>query len=345
MNRISVIITSYNQDRYIVEALESVLSQDYPDMEILIGDDASTDDTDKIIKPYLDDKRIKYIKNEKNLGQAANKHKLLYDYATGFYVLQLDGDDFLTDNTYISRAMKFADSNDLSVIFAKIRVLIEKNNSYVEDKINHDLSSVIDGNWLFLNYYKGYSVPSPGVIYNRSQALSAGFWEMGNIPCCDWGSILKLFINNKVGFINNYVAVWRKHTENVTKNADMADFSKTTRYINSLYDYAVSKRYFDKNIIDLWKKRMLKRVFFRLIVTFLILKQPQRVKECISYIKNQYNGLYYEILFDPRLILFRLLSANDAVAHWSFKNIVKQESFFNDLVTDRNTNKSGNGNI
>ena len=213
MKRVSVMITSYNQERYIIQALKSVLIQDYPNLEILIGDDASTDKTEEIIKPYLKDRRIKYVRHEKNIGQTANKHKLLYEHANGSYMMQLDGDDFLTDNTYISQAMKLAEKNDLSAIFAKNRVLIEKNKIYIEDKINSDLPCVIDGNRLFINYYKVYSLPSPGFIYDDSKALSADFFEKGNIPSYDWESFLKLFINNKVGFINKYVSVWRKHTE------------------------------------------------------------------------------------------------------------------------------------
>ena len=339
MKRVSVMITSYNQERYIIQALKSVLIQDYPNLEILIGDDASTDKTEEIIKPYLKDRRIKYVRHEKNIGQTANKHKLLYEHANGSYMMQLDGDDFLTDNTYISQAMKLAEKNDLSAIFAKNRVLIEKNKIYIEDKINSDLPCVIDGNRLFINYYKGYSLPSPGFIYDRSKALSAGFFEKGDIPSYDWESFLKLFINNKVGFINKYVSVWRKHTANVTKNADLDDFGKTILYIESLFDYACKKSYFHKNALGLWRKRMLKRVFFRLYVTFSILEQPERIKELILYVKNNYRHLYHEILLDPRLLLFRLLSVDEKMIYWAFKNILKQESFFVDLMADNNNLK------
>ena len=84
---------------------------------------------------------------------------------------------------------------------------------------------------------------------------------------------------------------------------------------------------------------MLKRVFFRLYVTFSILEQPERIKELILYVKNNYRHLYHEILLDPRLLLFRLLSVDEKMIYWAFKNILKQESFFVDLMADNNNLK------
>ena len=64
---VSIIMPSYNTSKYIVETIQSVLAQTYKDWELLIVDDCSTDNTDEIVKPFLADKRIHYLKNEKNL--------------------------------------------------------------------------------------------------------------------------------------------------------------------------------------------------------------------------------------------------------------------------------------
>lgn len=70
---VSVVMPSYNTAKYIGEAIESVLSQTYPYWELIIVDDCSSDDTDRIVKDYLSDDRIRYLKNEKNSGGDGNE--------------------------------------------------------------------------------------------------------------------------------------------------------------------------------------------------------------------------------------------------------------------------------
>ena len=65
--KVSVIITSYNYEQYIKDAIESVLNQTYSDFELVIIDDCSTDNSANIIKQF-NDERIKFIQNEQNLG-------------------------------------------------------------------------------------------------------------------------------------------------------------------------------------------------------------------------------------------------------------------------------------
>jgi glycosyltransferase involved in cell wall biosynthesis len=88
-------MTAYNQEKYIKDAIESVLSSTFQDYELIIVDDASTDATVKVIDGYLDlDKRIKFYKNEKNLGDYKNRNKAA-SYAIGKYLKYLDADDVI----------------------------------------------------------------------------------------------------------------------------------------------------------------------------------------------------------------------------------------------------------
>jgi glycosyltransferase involved in cell wall biosynthesis len=62
-------IPTYNQAKYISKAIESALNIDYPNIEVIVSDDCSTDNTEEVVSKYLSDDRFKYIKNEKNLGR------------------------------------------------------------------------------------------------------------------------------------------------------------------------------------------------------------------------------------------------------------------------------------
>lgn len=89
---VSIIMPSYNTAKYIGESIDSVINQTHTNWELIIVDDCSTDNTDEIVKPYLDDSRIKYLKNNKNSGAAVSRNYALRE-AKGKWIAFLDSDD------------------------------------------------------------------------------------------------------------------------------------------------------------------------------------------------------------------------------------------------------------
>ena len=89
---VSVIMPSYNTAKYIGESIESVINQTYPNWELIIVDDCSTDDTEGVVQGYLSDSRIRFLKNEKNSGAAISRNYALRE-AKGKWVAFLDSDD------------------------------------------------------------------------------------------------------------------------------------------------------------------------------------------------------------------------------------------------------------
>ena len=89
--RVSIMIPTYKQDKIVSRAISSSLKQDYTNLEIIISDDCSPDNTKEIVKRFLKDKRVKYFRNDTNLGRVSNYRKTLFDYATGDWAINLDG--------------------------------------------------------------------------------------------------------------------------------------------------------------------------------------------------------------------------------------------------------------
>lgn len=95
--KISVCIPNYNYGRFISEAIESVLTQDYADFELLIADDSSGDDSVEVIQSFAArDSRVRLLINEKNIGMVANWNLCLRE-AKGEYVKFLFADDYFTE--------------------------------------------------------------------------------------------------------------------------------------------------------------------------------------------------------------------------------------------------------
>jgi glycosyltransferase involved in cell wall biosynthesis len=94
MPQVSVIIPVYNTEKYIGKAIASILAQTFTDLELILVDDASTDNTYAICQKYAEaDPRIRLYKNEKNLGMMPNWNHAL-TFVTGKYWAKLDADDW-----------------------------------------------------------------------------------------------------------------------------------------------------------------------------------------------------------------------------------------------------------
>jgi glycosyltransferase involved in cell wall biosynthesis len=95
---VSVLITAYNRENYISEAIESVLASSFKNFEVIIVDDCSNDRTFEIAKKFeMSDSRVKVFVNEQNLGDYPNRNKAA-SYAKGKYIKYVDADDYIYPN-------------------------------------------------------------------------------------------------------------------------------------------------------------------------------------------------------------------------------------------------------
>ena len=117
---VSVIMSSYNTAEYISESIASVRKQTYTDWELIIVDDCSADNTDEIVKPFLYDKRIKYIKNETNSGAAISRNRALRE-AKGKWIAFLDSDD-LWHPEKLEKQIRFMEKNGYKFTYTDYRI-------------------------------------------------------------------------------------------------------------------------------------------------------------------------------------------------------------------------------
>lgn len=122
--KVSVICPTYNCEKFVSETIQSVLSQSYSNIELIIVDDCSTDKTIEIVKSFSD-KRIKLIVNKTNSGAAFSRNVAL-KAATGEYIAFLDGDDvWLKDK--LSNQINFMNEHNYAFTYTDYE-LIDENN-------------------------------------------------------------------------------------------------------------------------------------------------------------------------------------------------------------------------
>lgn len=90
---VSVIMPAYNCGAFIKQAADSVLAQTFKDIELIVIDDCSSDNTQEIMKQYLENPKVKYYRNETNLGVCVSRNKAI-NMAKGRYIAFLDADDW-----------------------------------------------------------------------------------------------------------------------------------------------------------------------------------------------------------------------------------------------------------
>ena len=164
--KISVIIPIYNGGKYLIYSLKSVLSQNMKDIEIIIIDDNSTDDSVKIIRNYMKkDERIKLIENKDN-------RKILFSKSIGAlnskgkYIIELDQDDMFIRNDAFNIIYKESEKNDIDVLnFASIsgRVPFRKKKIY-HKKLRKNI--LMEQPRLKLNIFKANNMLLWGNLFN-----------------------------------------------------------------------------------------------------------------------------------------------------------------------------------
>ena len=120
MPKISVIMPVYNGEKYLREAIDSILTQTYADFEFLIIDDGSTDASPQIVRSY-NDLRIRFYQNERNMGVAATLNRGL-DLASGEYIARMDADDISLPQRFVRQIAYFDRHPEYGICGSNIRI-------------------------------------------------------------------------------------------------------------------------------------------------------------------------------------------------------------------------------
>ncbi len=230
--RISVCMLAHNSGRYIGVAIESVLAQSFADWEMLISDDASTDNTAEIVTPYLRDPRIRYIRHARNLRQGAN-----WAFAIGNtsapYLATLHADDAWEPFALATFAGAFSEDPSLDLAWG--------NWDYYDGDLRCRLRSApvteakkLDGftgcSWLVTN---NHALPSASA-FSRAAVLQAGAPDPDYGMLCDRDYFLRLaLVARRSRALPVVVTRYRQHAGSVTE-----DFSSSGKLQSELVRFA-----------------------------------------------------------------------------------------------------------
>lgn len=201
---VSVIMPSWNTAQYIQESINSVLNQTYPNWELIIVDDCSSDETDSVVLNISDD-RIKYFKNEKNSGAALTRNRALRE-ARGEWVAFLDSDDIWHPEK-LEKQVQFMEKNGY---------VFSYHNFEKIDEYSKPLNVQVSGPSV-VTKRKMYNYGYPGCLTFMYNAMSMGLVQIDDIKKNnDYAILLKLCKQANCYLLDENLASYRIRKKSIS---------------------------------------------------------------------------------------------------------------------------------
>ena len=200
---VGVIIPAYNCDRYIVQAVESVLAQQDCQYEIIVIDDGSTDLTEQVLEPYKD--RIRYIKQENQGVAAARNHGIARARAS--LIAFLDADDYFLPGKLASQAEILLKRSDLGIVHSGWQRVDSEGNKLLDVRPWEQIPELDLENWL-----RWKPVLPSAMMFRREWLQYVGGFDARFPPAEDTNLVLKLALKGcKTAWLRQITVCYRQH--------------------------------------------------------------------------------------------------------------------------------------
>ena len=267
MTKVSVIVPVYNVEKYLDKCLYSLACQTLKDIEVIVVNDESPDNSQKIIEKY--EKKYSHIHGyKKKNGGVSDARNFGLSKATGDYIAFLDGDDYVTYNAY-ELMYKKAVSGNFDVVACNLNYIYDQNKTIeVSSKINKDTTNIKN---TYVNMYPSVcNKIFKKKLFNQGIKFKLGVWYE------DVDLLYKLMPYVKtIGTVNKPLIQYVQHAGSITKTFDKRLYNYVDNF-NALIEF-----YKERNLLPKFSKE-LEYIYVRyLLATF--------VKQATNYNKEEYN--------------------------------------------------------
>lgn len=252
---VSVAIITYNQKEFLRASIESVLEQNYPNIEIVVADDGSTDGTQDMLREYERQYPDKFVLRlaEKNAGITAN-HNAAHFACSGKYVAWIGGDDLMLPGKLRKQVDFLEQKPDYNIVYHNLEVF-ESETGKVLRLYNIPRSKIEGGVEKLIRY--GSFNGGCSTMVRRDKTPAYGF-DTDMPVASDWFYwIESLRYGGKIGFIDEVLGKYRMHRKNVTNQSSafyrqaIADHFLTLEKVSHYEkDYSKEIRYKRSNIYN-----------------------------------------------------------------------------------------------
>lgn len=234
--KVSVIIPVYNTYDYLVKCIDSVLAQTLKEIEIIVVNDGSTDNSLKILNQYVATNSIILI-DKNNEGQGVARNRAL-DICRGKYISFVDSDDYI-ENDMLEKMYKKAENNKLDITICNYKVVDEKSNE-INNNISYDNSEIINSNECMKRFLTNNTVE--GFSWNK--LFASELFKKNNIRYPtnmkyeDIPAVFNLiFISNRIGFVNEKFYYYVQRSQSTTNQLNLKnneDFVMSMKMVHDI---------------------------------------------------------------------------------------------------------------
>ncbi|MDD4244413.1 MAG: glycosyltransferase [Bacilli bacterium] len=278
---VSVIVITYNSAKYVLETLESVRVQTYQNIELIVSDDCSFDNTVEICHEWIKANKGRFVRTElltieKNTGIASNCNRGVRA-CRGEIIKLIAGDDVLVESSVKNAMCFFHLHSDIEVIFGKAYGIDENSKVFREYIPN------IRGKFRYENFLSGKISYNITTVFYRSKVHDKiGYYEEG-VYAEDIYFSRKIWMHCKVAYLDWFLTYYRTHSKNITKNVWLM-YQEALKSLNVL-----------KN--DKYYKIKLKREYLNFFVLLSKDHKRESLKYLIPNLRFWYDRLFWIGLF------------------------------------------------
>lgn len=245
---VSVILPVYNGGLYIGQAIESILSQTYKDVEIIVVDDGSTDNTERVVRSY---ENIHYICQD-NSGPSAARNKGMAA-SEGDYIAFLDSDDLYKENKLEEQVKTFEQNKDVDIVYNDC-IAVDKDLNYINTLISEGVYEN-EKDFLCMLLFRQI-VPVPASIMLRRKCFEEGcVYSERYKHTEDYEYIIRLAQKYKFMYIPEPLYIYRRHENNLT-NAHKIQEKRELDVIKGL-GYEKIESIMEQSSFSLFEKKFL----------------------------------------------------------------------------------------
>lgn len=229
MPKVSILLTSYNHEKYVGKSIESILNQTYTDYELIILDDHSTDNSWKVISKYKD-KRIRAIRRKKNLCYALSREMI--NSFNGEYFAIAHCDD-LWEPTKLEKQVKYLDSHKrTAACFTHVKLIDEQDNEILENVkekyVEFNVENRTRFEWLRKFFYEGNCLCHPSILMRKNIQIEEDLFTFGLGSLPDFYRWIRLTMKYDIHIITEKLTCFRLREKG--KNSSGKNKNNLIRY-------------------------------------------------------------------------------------------------------------------
>lgn len=248
---VSIVVATYNSSKYIIETLESIKEQTYKNIEVIISDDCSQDDTVNICKQWISENAslpqiIKLIESPINTGVPANFNRGI-TRANGIWIKSIAGDDIFKKNAIEEYVRFITDHKECRICMAKLEpfgISLEKCK-HIELSLNkyYSILNCRNKKIQYQTALKQHILPGPGIFYQKLLWEQIGGFNERYTRAEEWPFEIKVTAITPIYLLDKKLVKWRQRSDSLSNNRESLTYLQNKEFYWDVRRHLIRKEF------------------------------------------------------------------------------------------------------